>query len=138
MTRTEAKQALIAALSDDTPFDFNFAADNQPRDKAARKALIDFIRSLDTLVAFDLLTDAVEQVTGDACEDSGEFAALETVALTDADKRYGWVSPFNILDTARAQLVTCRDDDDHPANREAAAYLAQRQGDLRTAQGQAQ
>ena len=29
-------------------------------------------------------------------------------------------------------------DDEHPANRSAAAYLAQRQGDLRTAQGQAQ
>ena len=39
---------------------------------------------------------------------------IETVDLTDADKRNGYVTPFDILDRAAACLRDWRDDPDHP------------------------
>jgi hypothetical protein len=109
MTRTEAKQALIAALSDDTPYDLAYPSNRQPRDIAIRDALIGFVNSLDTVVAAGLIADLWENL--DADERNGDFAALELVSVGDVTQynvghtpHVPSVSPFDILDAACAQL----------------------------------
>jgi len=80
------------------------------------------ILAMDTLAAFDLLTDLVEDIQAQA-EDMDRMAMAVQVGGE-------WVEPFDVMDSARAAMAVTREDyrpdESHAAVRDEAQrdYLA--------------